>query len=346
MATITWRENPPVKEGLLKSPQEFDFDQAINILEQLDPNAIPLGSETDPQNEAIRIKSHVSFAIPTSELQSLQHEPDKKPILWINFLSIAGIQGPLPTPYTETIIDRTRQKDTAFRDFLDIFNHRLATLWHRLRKKIMPGVLQAPPQETPIGKTLLQLAGVAHPLLVEGKQLTPQILLSYHDVLWKRPHSGAGLLRLIKSYFNVPVVIEQFQGNWCEARAHDLGKIGSKKGQFNELGKNMILGRKCWNQTAGTNIVIGPLSWEEYCSFLPNNSPENTLSHFSLLEELSYFFSGINIQIYLCLKLNRFDIKPVILNQKFALGYNSWLKCDKIQTYNPSIKIALKQSHR
>ncbi len=346
MATITWRENPPVKEGLLKSPQEFDFDQAINILEQLDPGATPLGSETDPQNEAIQIKSHVSFAIPTSELQSLQQEPDQKPILWINFLSIAGIQGPLPTPYTETVIDRTRQKDTGFRDFLDIFNHRLATFWHRLRKKIMPGVLQAPPQDAPIGKTLLQIAGIAHPNLLQGLKISPQILMSYHDIIWKRPHSGAGLLRLIKSYFNVPVVIEQFEGAWREAHAHDLSKIGSKKGQFNELGKNMILGKKCWDQTAAASIAIGPLSWNEYCSFLPTPASSNVVTTFSLLKELSYFFIGMNTQIHLRLKLNRFDIKPVMLNRKFALGYNSWLKCDKIQTDNPSIKITLNQSLR
>ncbi len=345
MASITWRENPPVKEGLLKSPQEFDFDQAINILEQLNPGASPLGSESDPQNEAIRIKSHVSFAIPTSELQSLQHDSDNKPILWINFLSIAGIQGPLPTPYTETLIDRTRQKDTAFRDFLDIFNHRLATLWHRLRKKIMPGVLQAPPQETPIGKTLLQLAGIAHPNLLQGKQLTQEVLLSYHDVLWKKPHSGAGLLRLIKSYFNVPVMIEQFEGSWREARVQDLSKIGPRKGQFNELGKNMILGKKCWDQSAAASISIGPLSWDEYCSFLPNALSSDTLRPFPLLEELSYFFIGINTELYLRLSLNRFDIKPVLLNRKFSLGYNSWLKCDKIQTGNPSVRIVLKQPH-
>eukprot|EP01037_Dinobryon_pediforme_P017334 gene17334-17525_t len=98
MASITWRENPSVKEAMIKHVYEFDFDQAIHILEALNPESIPLGEGDDPGKEAIHIKSRVSLAVPPTELDSLQEIPDQKPILWINFLSIAGIQGPLPTP--------------------------------------------------------------------------------------------------------------------------------------------------------------------------------------------------------------------------------------------------------
>jgi len=49
----------------------------------------------------------------------------------VNFMGIAGIQGPLPLPYTEILMSRMRQKDMAFRDFLDIFNHRLVSVFTR-----------------------------------------------------------------------------------------------------------------------------------------------------------------------------------------------------------------------
>jgi len=347
MASITWRENPPVKEALIQHVYEFDFDKAIHVLESLDPNAVSLGEGNDPAREAVRIKSYVSLAIPPSELQSLQEVPGEKPILWINFLSIAGIQGPLPTPYAESVIERTRQKDTAFRDFLDIFNHRLASLWHRFRKKVMPGLLQAPPEESAIGKTLLQLSGITDQTLQTGQGIDHRILLTYHDLLWRGTRSGAGLIRMVRSFFKVPAELEQFQGQWCEAREPELSKIGRNKGQFNTLGSDLILGRKSWEQSAAATIAIGPLNWGQYCSFLPvpslGGKPHD--SHSPLLEKLAYFYSGLEVELFARLVLNRLEIKSAKLNHGFALGLNTWLKCDKIPSENPSVKIILSQPH-
>ncbi|MBY0281410.1 MAG: type VI secretion system baseplate subunit TssG [Alphaproteobacteria bacterium] len=348
MASITWRENPPVKEALIKHVYEFDFDQAIQVLETLDPESTPLGEGDDPHKEAIRIKSRVSFAVPSTELDSIQETSDQKPILWINFLSIAGIVGPLPTPYTETVIERTRIKDTAFRDFLDIFNHRFASLWHRFRKKNIPGLLQKSPEKSPIGKTVLELSGISSiPLLNESK-LDPSILLTYRDLLWKRSHSSAGLIRIIRSYFKVPAVLEQFQGRWVKARPFEFSVIGSKEGQFNVLGSNLIIGKMSWDQVASATIAIGPLNWDQYCSFLPihslNKKPHE--SHLPVLERLTYFYSGLDVQFFARFILNRFEIRSSRLDGNFALGFNTWLKCDKIPSENPFVKISLSEPHR
>ena len=348
MASITWRENPSVKEAMIKHVYEFDFDQAIHILEALNPESIPLGEGDDPGKEAIRIKSRVSLAVPPTELDSLQEIPDQKPILWINFLSIAGIQGPLPTPYTETVIERTRIKDTAFRDFLDIFNHRFASLWHKFRKKTIPGLLQKSPEESPLGRTILQLSGINSISLLDKSKLSPNILLTYRDLLWKRSHSSAGLIRIIRSFFKVPSRLEQFQGQWNKARSAERSVIGSKGGQFNVLGGDLIIGKMSWEQAAAATIVIGPLNWEQYCSFLPihnlNKKPHE--SHLPVLERLSYFYSGLDVQLFARFILNRFDIKSSKLNGSFALGFNTWLKCDKISSENPSVKINLCEPHR
>lgn len=348
MAPITWRENPSLKEAVSKQAHEFDFDQAVQVVEKLDPESVALGEGVDPNKEAVRIKSRVSFAVPSSELDSLETAPDQKPVLWINFLSIAGIQGPLPTPYTETVVQRTRIKDTAFRDFLDIFNHRFASLWHKFRKKTIPGVLQKAPEESPIGQTVLQLSGITSPSFLKGTNINPNVLLTYRDLLWKSSHSSAGLVRIIRSFFKVPAELEQFQGRWSKARPSDFSRIGCKNGQFNVLGSNLIIGKMSWEQAASATIVIGPLNWERYCSFLPvhslNKKPH--ASHTTSLESLSYFYSGLDVQLFARFILNRFDIQPSRLNGGFALGFNTWLKCDKIPSENPSVKIRLSQPYR
>ena len=166
MATVTRRANPSLEEQIETTPYEFDFHQAVRLLEKMRPEATPLGEGSNPMKEALSIESRVTLSPSGADIQNLAlSETDKPPVLTINFLGLAGIQGPLPTPYTELILERLRHKDTSFKDFLDIFNHRLASFWHRMRKKFVLGIAQVRPDTTPAGKVFLDLVGIeSHPL--------------------------------------------------------------------------------------------------------------------------------------------------------------------------------------
>ncbi len=324
METIVGRADTPLRSALIDQAHEFDFHQAINILERFAPNSTPIGEGSDPSKEAFEIKSRVTLAVSSSDIHQVQmdHSHSGKPILWINFLGLAGIQGPLPTPYTEMLIDRIRSKDMALRDFLDIFNHRLASLWYRLRKKISVGVAQIPPQENPLGEVLLNLIGLdkSRNLLA----VPDQTLMSYHTLFWQRLRSVSGLGKILNSHFNVPIKIDQFQGKWRQGIPEDLSVIGIS-GQHQRLGQSMILGSKTWDQTSGITINIGPLNWEKFCDFLPNNDGK----HYQELRDLCYFYVGFHANITLCLILNKRTMVPVRLNRELSLGQNTWLKTTK-----------------
>jgi type VI secretion system protein ImpH len=276
-----------------------------------------LGEGTNPETEAVAIKSNVSLAAPASELYKLDFT-SKKPTLWVNFLSIAGVQGPLPTPYTETLIERIRSKDTAFRDFLDIFNHRLASLWHRLRKKMTPGFSQVEPEASAIGKTILQLAGVQS-LEKKPETLDPKILLGYYHLLWSKPHSAEGLLCFIKSFFQIPAIIHHFQGSWNEAKEQDISRIGFHY-NHNTLGRSMILGRRFWNQTASICLELGPLKWQEFLGFLPQTCPT---SPYVLISQITQLYCAEDTTI--TLKLKTEEAEPTFLNRTCALGHTTWI---------------------
>ncbi|MCX7338045.1 MAG: type VI secretion system baseplate subunit TssG [Alphaproteobacteria bacterium] len=347
MAALTWRENPPVKESLEQRAYEFDFYQAVSLLEQAALNTdakivVPLGEGNNPTLEAVRIKSYVSLSVPISEVHSAQVEDGKNPAFWINFLSIAGIQGPLPTPYTESVIQRTRQKDTAFRDFLDIFNHRFASLWYRLRRVINPTLMNKTSDNTAMGKAILSLCGMQQAGVLKAGGLEQDTLLSYHDLLWKRSHSAAGLVQLIQSFFKVPVSLTQFRGQWREVNPSEVSTLG-RRGKFNALGKTTILGQKCWDQGAGVTLTMGPLSWGRFCDFLPLKTALAAIdpTPFDRLKDLSFLYAGLGIGISVCLVLNRFDAKPVRLNRGFALGYNTWLAASKVSERDLVVRINL-----
>ncbi|MDP3371788.1 MAG: type VI secretion system baseplate subunit TssG [Candidatus Paracaedibacteraceae bacterium] len=350
MASITRYQNPPVTDALRDEPYSFDFDQAILVLEHMhkykqsnnNMQFESLGESLDLSHEALTIKSHVSFSTPASELQKLDIDQEK-PALWINFLSLAGVLGPLPTPYTEMVIDRTRSKNTSFRDFLDIFNHRIASMWHRLHKKVYVGIAQVLPQHSNIGKCLLRLAGISHEKIIQGTELNESALLTYQNLFWKQPHGTISLEQMIHHHFNVKAKIHEFIGAWRHAIPDEITRIGMISGQWNTLGENVVLGSKCWDQMAGIRIDIGPLTWERFCEFLPlqNHTGKH---HYHALKDLCRLYVGIDFSINAKLILDRNQIKPVVLQSQltspketsFHLGLNTWLYSKTILEKNVS----------
>lgn len=320
MATVARRTNPSLEDQIQKNIHEFDFYQAIRLLEKIHAHARPLGEGSNPLKEAVSIESRITLSPSGSDLQNLTiPSPDKPAILTINFLGLAGIQGPLPTPYTEFLVERLRNKDTSLKDFLDIFNHRLASFWYRMRKKVVLGIAQVLPEATPVGKSFLDLVGIEANSLRNRLNVSDRILLAHAPAFWKRPRSLIGLQRLLRSYFNLPIGVSQFQGGWQIAQERDWTKIGFDQGQHRVLGKTAILGRRSWCQTAGILIHIPPLTYAQYKGF------QRETAEFKALRDLTHFYTGQGPRILVRFSLRRDQILPTQLNRQFELGRTTWL---------------------
>jgi type VI secretion system protein ImpH len=322
MAAVTRRANTPLEEQILTAPYEFDFHQAVRLLEKMRPEAHPLGEGSNPLKEALSIESRVTLSPSGADIQSLTPSAtDKPPTLTINFLGLGGIQGPLPTPYTEMLVERSRQKDSGFKDFLDIFNHRLASFWHRMRKKFVLGIAQVRPDTTPEGKAFLDLVGIEPDPLRNRLAVSDQALLSFAPAFWKRPRSLIGLQRMLRSYFNLPITVSQFQGSWQVAQARDLTRIGIREfGQHQVLGKSAVLGRRSWHQTDGISLQIPPLTYKQYIHF-----QEETALEYTALRDLTYFYIGLGQNVHVTFAIKREEIEPTLLNGRFGLGRTTWL---------------------
>jgi type VI secretion system protein ImpH len=365
MATVTRRANPSLEEQLVKQTYEFDFHQAIRLLEKLRPHATPLGEGSNPLNEAVSIESRVTQSPSGADLQGLSGVgQDERPVLTVNFLGVGGIQGPLPSPYTELLVERLRQKDTGFKDFLDMFNHRLAGFWHRMRKKVVLGIAQVQPEATPAGKSFLDLAGIQSPFLRNRLAIHDQALLSHTAALWKRPRSLIGLQRLLRSIFSLPIIVNQFQGGWQVARERDWTKIGSSSGfpglltgQHSRAGQTIpvqdsdfqgeedgesevavplaVLLKNCGqHQVLGQSSVLGRRSWCQnagICLHLPLLSYEQYLgfqkesTDFKALRDVTFFYIDQGQKVHMSFSVQRQHIRPTVLNTKFALGMNTWM---------------------
>ncbi len=309
-----------LKDLLYQEADQFEFHALVKVLERLHPEATPLGEGHHPHNEALRIKTRIGFDFPTTDISSLEPSGTEapQPEVTTNFFNLAGLQGPLPTPYIQTIIDRDRQKDTAFHSFLDIFNHRLISLLHRIRKKYWVGVAADPPEKTFMGRTLKCLLGLGTIEKDSRLQVLDRSLLFYAGLIWQQPRSTIALEKLLTHYFNVPVRIDQFQGEWIKVPEPQQTKIGHE-GRFHQLGRDAILGDRFWDQQRSIRIHVGPVGIKEYINFLKPGKA------YRALKILVAYFCGEEQEFHLNLILKKEEIPAVKLGQGMALHWTSWL---------------------
>ncbi len=119
--------------NLANEPYRFDFFQALRRLECLSPESPRLGESGSPQEDPIRLGQEPSLAFSPSTLSGLRPGAGgRPPRLMVHFMGLLGPNGPLPLHITEFARDRLRNSDDpTFARFLDVFHHRMLSLFYR-----------------------------------------------------------------------------------------------------------------------------------------------------------------------------------------------------------------------
>jgi type VI secretion system protein ImpH len=129
------------KDRLARQFFEFDFFQAVRVLERLYPDRVPVGLDGPPAEEIARFRAHLSMAFPPSQIIALDPIGDERPnpLLTVTFMGLYGPSGVLPTHYTQLLMDLVRDvrgpERRSLRDWLDLFNHRFISLFYRAWEK-------------------------------------------------------------------------------------------------------------------------------------------------------------------------------------------------------------------
>lgn len=337
MATYGWRGNHTLNEWLFAEGYRFEFYQAVKILEAMRQGSAPIGEGAEPAVEAVRFVSQVGMHFPSTDIDEVmeadaEHTP---PVMRVNFMGLAGHFGPLPPPYTDLIIDRVRQKDTAFRDFLDIFNHRLISLMYRARKKTRVGFEVKPPEHTQFAGYLFSLMGLGTNGLQGRLKVEDRAILRYAGLFAQKPHSITGLQTLLTDHFKLPVRMQSFAGQWFKLEAQQTTTIG-ESGQNQLLGQSAVLGSKVWDQQSKFLIHIGPLPFARFREFLPIGAK------FGELLSLTEFYAGHEFDYEIILTLEAKDMQPTRLSGDVGvtrLGWNSWLRSQE-STENVTVRLS------
>ena len=324
---ITLGRYSAVARLLREIPQEFDFFQAVRLLERVFPTRAPVGRFVSPGKEVARFSAHASFPFPASQIQRIDWPPDggeASPCVVINFMGLAGPLGVLPLYYTELIVERMRHRDYALQRFFDIFNHRMISLFYQAWEKYRFTIAYERGERDRFSHHLMDLIGLGTKRLENHLAVRDDSLLFYAGILSLHPRSAAALQRVLWDYFGVPVEIEQFVGAWHRLEEPDLCRFDRGTSESEQLGGGAIVGDEIWNQQSGVCIKLGPLGLNEYLDFLPSGTA------FQPLRSLAKFVARGEIDFQVQLILKKDEVPPCELGISEAaaprLGWTSWAK--------------------
>lgn len=320
MATPVWPTRASLEPLFHQHIYRFEFHQAIKVLELSYPNRSKLGETTQISQEVVNIKSRTALSYPSSDIYKLEqtrYQDTPLPTLTVNFMGLAGSSGPLPLPYSEKIIKRIQNRDLATQSFLDIFNHRIISILHLIRKKTNFTLETHHPQKSSLAKALFSLAGIRLESHRKRFSFPDHHLLRYTRFFWQKKRSSETLSALLQTYFKVPVKIEPFQGRWFPIPDEEKTHIGDT-GKNQILGHSAALGVKIWDQIHTIMIHIGPLKKDIFVNFLESGNL------YQPLLELTRFYLPLNHGFLICLELESGNALPTILG-KSLLERSSWL---------------------
>ena len=193
MAAPGRKLNPDVEHNLVRllkaQPFTVRFFEAVRLLRRLLPGRKPVGYFVPPTSETVRFTSHPSLSFPASEIQSLEwpEGSESQATMMVNFMGLVGLNGALPMPYTELIVERAQRKNNGFRDFLDIFNHRLISFFYRAWEKYHFFVGYERKENDPLTPLLLSFVGLGTKGLLQRQVIQDQSVAYYAGLLGLRP---------------------------------------------------------------------------------------------------------------------------------------------------------------
>lgn len=210
-----------------------------------------LGTDAFIDDETIRFvaSQHLGFA--ANEVSIRPNKLDKHLTLEVSSFGLTGVSGVLPHHYTELILQRMKHKDYALRDFLDLFNHRLISLYYRAWEKYQYAVHHQRylwGQPTDIHQALYSLTGASED----------------NDIYWggllaKTVRNAASLKAILSQTLKCDVDIDEFVGRWIPLQANEQTALCSRaepEGLHAQLGQTTVLGKQVWNVNAAIRIIL------------------------------------------------------------------------------------------
>ncbi|MDX2132083.1 MAG: type VI secretion system baseplate subunit TssG [Planctomycetota bacterium] len=323
-----------------------DFFALARRIEALHPEFPGFGASSRASDDPVRFAQEPTLAFPPCTVSQFHFPKSTAPArLFVHFLGLLGPMGPLPLHFTEHALQRELHfKDRTFSRFLDVFNHRMVSLFYRswAASQMPASYDRALPvenaDELDDATRDRYLAGDADRYAVYVGSLfglggeetrlrdaVPDIGKLHFSGRLATPGRGPeGLCAILSKYFGVEVEVEEFAGRWLDLPEQYWCRLGAP-GPSSTLGTTsggmIVAGNRVWDCQGMFRIRLGPMSLADYQRLLPDGRAARRLDAWIR----NYLGDEFSWEAVLALKAS--EVPPTRLGGDARLGWTTWVRC-------------------
>jgi type VI secretion system protein ImpH len=277
-----------------------------------------IGESRRAADEAVRLgqSPHLTFA--PSDVASCELSEEERLKLEQFSFGVFGPNGALPLHLTEHAYERRHQKeDATFTDFINLFQHRLISLFYRAWANTDPATSFDRPDTDRFAAWIGATLGLA-PESARGRAIVSDYAkLSRAGHYSQQSRSADGLQAILADYFGLDVRIRPFVGSWLSTPREMYCRLGA--GKESALGRSATIGATSWQCQHKFEIVLGPLTLQTFRDFLPG------ARGLAELHALVRQYTNDEWTWQVRLLLRDVEIPGVRLGTGAQLGWTSWL---------------------
>lgn len=304
--------------GLESQPQRFTLFAALRRIEQVHRGRPRLGESRKAADDPVRIgqRPHLYFA--PSDVAAFESD-EGVPRLEQHSFGVFGPNGALPLHLTELAYARRHQADDpALADFVNTFQHRLASLFYRAWADADPCVSLDRPESDSFRLYAGALIGIGAPTARDRDAVLDYAKLSRIGLLAPQSRPAESLELLIADYFGLDSEIVQFIGEWLPIPVDARLRLGVAQ-EGATLGIGATLGAMTWQCQTRFEVVLGPLPVADFVNFLPG------ARGLQQLRALVNLYTNGEWSWQLRLLIDPAVMPPLSLGESGWLGWTSWL---------------------
>lgn len=332
MATQSGTTEHPLEQLLSANGRRFSFFQIVQLMERCFHPASRVGRLGPVSDELIRFRPSASLAFPASDIAGVEQlqEGEENPARFrvtTTFMGLYGSTSPLPSFYAEEIL--WKEENDTVREFIDIFHHRLLSLFYRCWFKYRYHMQFEPEGRDEFSRRMFGLIGLGSAGLTENTGVPSVRLIRYAGLLSQQTRPARTLEGMLSDYFeDINIRVEPFTGRWVPIAPEQHNALGLR---FCSLAEDCNIGERVYSRSSSFRIAAGPLKFDIFVTFLPER--ENN----KILISLVNFFIRDRLEFDIKLSIIERDIPQLRLFSddqagRMQLGWTTWLFSERSES--------------
>jgi type VI secretion system protein ImpH len=272
-----------VDRSLAAAAVEFDFFEAVRLLECAHRQLPRIGRSKSPQQDPVRLGQSPSLAFAPSTVERYTPPSAESPARMQSwFLGLCGPNGPLPFHMTEFVRDRLHtHRDSALARFFDVFHHRLLCLFYRAWADSLKTTDFDRPEDSRFSSYFGSFFGLGLDAARDRDAVPDTVKFFFTGRLSSPNRNPEGLEAILGEDFGVPVELHSFVGQWIDLPPNAVCSLGTNP-ETGSLGQALVVGGRIWMSQSNFRLRFGPLLFSEFRNLLPSGAMFQRLKHWVL----------------------------------------------------------------